>query len=672
MLGLPKVWLGVEKGFAPVFMLLLLVAGIGLGSYLVQNRTNFVPFAATDECGNDKSGSGDESKCIKFKVTPCKPEGNNGKCGVKFEWALPAGKDINDIDVRVSDKEGKSVYSRAKTECGKQIELAAGEYNAIISHGNFGDDFNDNNRDKLRFTVGGSSTAVTWGSFSGEFCKGAKTGDTSPSSTNQNSNSSDSSSKLNTSNNTNSSNTSIHSGVPELQGKFPTNDPGDFVPSDRKLATLKKFLDGSIKGKIVCRNTNAQSNEGSATGDAKKNDSSMWVIADNPGGEVPKEEYIIDCSRTAMGSYKGWESVKCGKLKSGSSYQFGCIDTSLTGSSNSSKADSRQTSNGAPSSKDENGKVITQKGPGDTNAAAQTAPVAPPTLTEQQIKDCGFSISEEGIPLFAVQVGGHASEESKNCQELIDLQLKYFDGIVAKAKAEAEEAKKNGAANAEELVAKAETANKAVTDCQGKTGTEFATCAKTAQQTVQGAATAAQSQAIRNALKKLEEIMAKKRPGGCVKADLGITPFLEAQRLKRKPSRGTGGVENDEARRLLLCQGDKENNLTWRVLVGGAASENGKDDGDKCGSGDCGNDAERIYGLHGTTPDATGAPKYPYTVPGKNGFVINDPNKEGGVEATLGKYIEAAKAGKTTLRAANSGQHTPDTDDSTPNPGSKE
>ena len=72
-----------------IFLLLLTVAGIGLGTYLVQNRTNFTPFAATDGCGETGSRSGDESKCVKFKVTTCNAEGSNGKCGVKFEWGLP-------------------------------------------------------------------------------------------------------------------------------------------------------------------------------------------------------------------------------------------------------------------------------------------------------------------------------------------------------------------------------------------------------------------------------------------------------------------------------------------------------------------------------------------------------------------------------------------------------
>src|SRR6266581_8898938 len=34
-----------QKGVAPIIVILLLLAGIGLGTYLVQQRTNILPFA---------------------------------------------------------------------------------------------------------------------------------------------------------------------------------------------------------------------------------------------------------------------------------------------------------------------------------------------------------------------------------------------------------------------------------------------------------------------------------------------------------------------------------------------------------------------------------------------------------------------------------------------------
>src|SRR5690606_23094888 len=146
-----------------------------------------------------------------------------------------------------------------------------------------------------------------------------------------------------------------------------------------------------------------------------------------------------------------------------------------------------------------------------------------------------------------VKVGQHTTDaDAKDCEELRKAQLKHFAGIVEKAREEAAEARKNGdEKKAKELEDKAQEVEKKAAACEGKKDKEFADCAKAAAEPAKNAATAAQSQAVTNALKKLREIIDKKRPGGCVKADMGITPFLEAQRLKNVKSDGTPRSDED-------------------------------------------------------------------------------------------------------------------------------
>ncbi len=361
----------------------------------------------------------------------------------------------------------------------------------------------------------------------------------------------------------------------------------------------------------------------------------MWVVPDTATADIAKTGvYIIDCSRSAIGSYKNWETVTCGKIKNGSSYKFGCVDTSLKNAS----------TGGNGSSGSGSGSGSRDSANADSNSQPKATDV--PTLTEKQIKDCGFTVTESGVPIFAVQVGGKISsaQQEKTCDDIRAAQLKYFEGAIEKARQEAEEARKNGdTAKADELEKKATEAEKATAGCEGKKDKEFADCAKSASEVVQKVATEAQSQAVTNAYKKMQVLLAQGENSAsrCVKADMGVAPFLEAPRLKQKRA-----DKNDEARRLLLCTGaDKK--FKWRVLIGGKsgaefADEDGVDEG---------NDAERIYGLHGTTPDATGAPTYPYTVTGKNCFTIYDPNTEDGIRKTIGKYLDAAKEGKTTMRS---------------------
>lgn len=310
------------------------------------------------------------------------------------------------------------------------------------------------------------------------------------------------------------------------------------------------------------------------------------------------------------------------------------------------------------------------QGSGQQGTGATPTPTPIPLTTREQVYEkCGF-IPKAGIniPLFAVGLGENQEINDETCKKLQKEQLDQFNSYLAKARAEeaelrkrAEEARKAGdtakaeelTKSADELKKKTEEAAKKTEECKGKEGQAGIDCLKAAQEPVKKVATEAQSLAVKNALAKYEKIIKGEIKGGCVKADLGITPYLEAQRLKRRSA-------NDEQRRVLLCAGDKDpKQLKWRVLVGGKSSTEAtneaeakkltSDDGDDV---DEGNNAERIWGLHGESKDATGDPKYPYTTQGKNPVTFENPNTEAGRNVTMGKYIEAAKAGKNTLRSA--------------------
>lgn len=593
-----------QLGFGSLFFVILLVVAVIGGTYLVQQRTNLIPFAATDPCGGS-GGSGDEKGCTKFTITGCKPEGNKDTCDVKFEWVVVKDKNNTvdeNIDLRVTRTDPtpeEVVYNRTKTTSGKTLNLKAGKYNAVISHTD-GDDIN--NKDKLPFTVGEDKKTFTWGTYSGP----ASTKTTEQKKT-------EDAEKAKTA----STNKAKEKDVPTPNGDFPK---GDFQPRADKQELLNKFINGDVAGTIECRKTNAQGNQGSPTGDNKTGDTSLWVVPDKATADIPaKGLYIIDCSRSAIGSYKN--PVTCGKLKGTNKY--GCIDETLKNASTDKDA---------------------KKDDSKTTAKATDAP----TLTEKQIKDCGFTITESGVPVFAVQVGGRKTSaiEEKTCDQIRAAQLKYFESAIKKAQEEAEEARKNGdTAKADELKKKADEASKAVEKCEGKKDTEFVNCAKEAQKVIEPIAKEAQSQAVLNAYKKMQFILSQGdgTESKCVKADMGVAPFLEAPRIRQND-------KEDEARRLLLCTGtDKK--FKWRVLVGGKAGSEFSNDGE-----DQGNDAERILGLHGTesaavSPKTDGPYEPQFEVKGKNGFIIYGQDKAS-VEKTLEKYLIAAKAGTTSMRSA--------------------
>ena len=274
--------------------------------------------------------------------------------------------------------------------------------------------------------------------------------------------------------------------------------------------------------------------------------------------------------------------------------------------------------------------------------------------SEKIAEKCGFSKNELIVPVYPITIGENGILTDPECQELLKTQTAYFAQYIEAARKKAAEeaaannlkfendtfvvdpdkdlseeekgeAEKKAAQLNEALGSKIKEAAGQNNACKDKTGDDAIECNKETQQVTQVAATAAQVEAMNNAVKKLEAILAGEAAGKCVKADLGVTPFLEAQRLKRKNG------ENDEDRRLLLCSGDNDpKQLKWRVLVGGMktgetrtiqnedgtteikTNTNSANDEDECSSNgeakDCGADAERIYGLHGKDPAATDTP----------------------------------------------------------------
>jgi hypothetical protein len=417
--------------------------------------------------------------------------------------------------------------------------------------------------------------------------------------------------------------------VKEQPGDFPS-PKSKYTPYKAKQELLNKYINDEIEGSIYC----------------EKN--VLMVKPKNPQGNEPKTVYIIDCNPDAVGSIKG--KLTCGKTKGG---DYGCIDTTGTarsgaGGPNLSNQEKDEDEDDPNSPAFANPKYTNDDEDGDGDGSANSTTDAP-TLTEKQIAECGFTITESGVPVFAVQVGGKKSSaiEEKTCDEIRSAQLKYFESAIKKAQEEAEEARKNGdTAKADELQKKAEEAAKAVEKCEGKKDTEFVDCAKEAQKVIEPIAKEAQSQAVLNAYKKMQLLLSQGdgSESKCVKADMGVAPFLEAPRIRQKREDG-----NDEARRLLLCTG-KDKSFKWRVLVGGNAGSEFSDDGE-----DQGNDAERILGLHGTesagiSPKTDGPYEPEFVVAGKNGFTIYGQDKAS-VEKTLEKYLIAAKAGTTSMRS---------------------
>ena len=166
---------------------------------------------------------------------------------------------------------------------------------------------------------------------------------------------------------------------------------------------------------------------------------------------------------------------------------------------------------------------------------------------------------------------------------------------------------------------------------------------------MQTAAEEAQKLAAKNALDKLKIILAggEDAKGRCVKADLGLSPVLEAKRLKARGVDAANPKGRRTFHRLLICRGNDKNDLKWRVLVGGEAGAQFTGDD---GTVDEGNDAERLYGLYGTDEKASGPPQF------GAGFAINrcvtltgstsEPFvKKEDVEKNLAKYIAVAESG---------------------------
>ncbi len=305
---------------------------------------------------------------------------------------------------------------------------------------------------------------------------------------------------------------------------------------------------------------------------------------------------------------------------------------------------------------------------------------------EKLAADCGFVQADQatlGIPFFKIGPGENLSINREDCKELLRNQLAYFEQANIRAKNRLEETAKdlgveivkdeNGNyalkyndpqdANKEGVKALAEnlkTVNEAQTtikNCKDKTGEEQAACLGETQAKTQKAAEIVDKAALKSSLDKLNQILDGKKPGGCVKADLGATPVLEAKRLKARgrgenPDPADGGESNDKGRRtfhrLLVCAGKNKQDLKYRVLVGGNAGEEFSNDGE-----DKGNDAERLYGLYGTDESYEGPPQF------GSGFPINrcvtlTGNTADVIRKDLAIYIAAAENG-TSAKAADGG-----------------
>jgi len=194
-------------------------------------------------------------------------------------------------------------------------------------------------------------------------------------------------------------------------------------------------------------------------------------------------------------------------------------------------------------------------------------------------------------------------------------------------------------ATAEQAAKEAKEANEAW--LQDKTNPALAKKASDAAKKAADAVTAAE--AIRK-LAKLEQLLQGKTKEQCVKADLGLRPWLNARRLKYRGEvtreDGTPGEKTNAYSRLYVCSGS-DGKPKWRVATGG--SDNTQDAQNE-------NSMERILRLHAeseSTPNYAN-PKYPFTEV-QGGISTLYGQDEATIRQSLEKYINAAKAGKAEI-----------------------
>lgn len=198
----------------------------------------------------------------------------------------------------------------------------------------------------------------------------------------------------------------------------------------------------------------------------------------------------------------------------------------------------------------------------------------------------------------------------------------------------------------EALLATAEQATKDAKEANDawlldKGNAELAKKASDATKKAADAVTAAE--ALRK-LAKLEQILKGETKELCVKADLGIRPWLNARRLKARGEDtredGSAGEKVNRFSRLYVCSGS-DSKTKWRVATEG--NDNTQDTENE-------NSMERILRLHADseTSENYPTPKYPFTEIEGNVAVLLGQNEDQ-IRASLEKYINAAKAGKATI-----------------------
>ena len=198
----------------------------------------------------------------------------------------------------------------------------------------------------------------------------------------------------------------------------------------------------------------------------------------------------------------------------------------------------------------------------------------------------------------------------------------------------------------EDLLAVAEQAVKDAKEANDawlldKGNAELAKKASDATKKAADAVTAAE--ALRK-LAKLEQILKGETKELCVKADLGIRPWLEARRLKYRGEDtredGSAGEKTNRYSRLYVCSGS-DSKTKWRVATEG--NDNTQDIANE-------NSMERILRLHAEseTSENYPTPKYPFAEV-KGGITTLFGQDEATIRQSLEIYINAAKAGKATV-----------------------
>lgn len=205
----------------------------------------------------------------------------------------------------------------------------------------------------------------------------------------------------------------------------------------------------------------------------------------------------------------------------------------------------------------------------------------------------------------------------------------------------------------EELLAQAEQAAKEAKEAneawlKDKGNAELAKKASDAAKKAADAVAAAE--AIRK-LAKLEQMLKGETTEQCVKADLGIRPWLTAPRLKSRGEDtredGSPGEKVNRHLRLYVCSG-KDSKLKWRVATEG--NDNTQGENNEQSSATHENSMERILGLHAESESSPNfpTPRYPFDKV-KGGITTLYGQDEAGVRKSLEVYINAAKMGKAVL-----------------------